>query len=671
MAAPTPVSAFQHSATMVKAGVYLLARMHPAMAGSEAWFYMLTSFGAVTAVFASALALRQTDLKQAFAYTRLMALGTLMLFLGQESGYAMTAYATFLIVHSLYKAALFLVVGAIHKATGTREVASLGGLGRMMPVTAVAAAGAAMSMAGFPPFLGFIGKELKYAGALAVGSEPAPVTGAVLLANALMFAVAGIVAFRPFWRAATTTARPVREVPWPMLAAPVILAALGALFGLCPDLLQRTLVTPTVLSLTGQAGEARELTLWAGVTLPLILSIATFALGLAIYALHPRLRALLIRVTEATLSLDRGWDRVTDGLRLGASALTARVQTGRMTDHLAATFATVALTLGAAMILRALPALAPLDGEPHWLHLALAASLLAGAAQAVLTTSRMAAVAALGVVGIGTALVFIFFGAPDVAITQLLVEVLIVVLVSVVMLRLPRFTAAGNRLRPGQSVIALSVGAVTSLMLLAVRSVPLDRRLTDNFEAVSWPEAYGRNIVNVILVDFRARHLRRSRGRGGGGAVCPRALAPETGSPKMNAIILRAGARYLVGLLLLFSVCMLLRGHNEPGGGLIGGLIGATGFVSYAIACGTADARRALRLAPETLAVTGLGVALIAGLSAALFGDAFFTGQWLLLGATAVDKGLPLPTVLVFDAGVNLAVFGAILALVFSMEEQV
>ncbi|MEM9319379.1 MAG: Na+/H+ antiporter subunit B [Pseudomonadota bacterium] len=139
----------------------------------------------------------------------------------------------------------------------------------------------------------------------------------------------------------------------------------------------------------------------------------------------------------------------------------------------------------------------------------------------------------------------------------------------------------------------------------------------------------------------------------------------------MNSVILRAGARYLAGLLLLFSIYMLLRGHNEPGGGFIGGLIGATGFVLYAIACGTADARAALRLTPEAIAVAGLGLALLAGLSAALFGDAFFTGQWLFIGETEDDKGLPLSTVLVFDLGVYLAVFGSILALVFTMEEEV
>ncbi|MEM9757460.1 MAG: Na+/H+ antiporter subunit B [Pseudomonadota bacterium] len=139
----------------------------------------------------------------------------------------------------------------------------------------------------------------------------------------------------------------------------------------------------------------------------------------------------------------------------------------------------------------------------------------------------------------------------------------------------------------------------------------------------------------------------------------------------MKSVILRAATVYLSGLLLLFSVFMLLRGHNEPGGGFIGGLIGATAFVLYAIACGTRDARAALRVSPETLAMAGLGFALLAGLTAALFGDALFTGQWLFLWPTEDDKGVPLSTVLVFDIGVYLVVFGSILALVFSMEEEI
>ncbi|MEL7114813.1 MAG: hydrogen gas-evolving membrane-bound hydrogenase subunit E [Pseudomonadota bacterium] len=502
MAAPTPVSAFLHSATMVKAGVYFLARMHPAMSGTDVWLWVLTILGAVTAVYASILALRQTDLKQALAYTTLMALGTLTLFLGQESGYAMTAFATFLIVHSLYKAGLFLVVGCIDKATGTRDANALGGLGRLMPFTAFAAAIAALSMAGFPPFLGFIGKELKYAGAIAVASEPVLVAGAVLLANSLMFAVAGIVAFRPFWRGEGAFTRDPKEAPWQMLTGPVLLAVLGALFGIYPDLLQTTLVTPIVISLTGAAGEAKELKLWAGVNLPLFLSIATFVIGTIIYVFHIQLRAALERFFSAVPSLDAGWDRFMDALKAFAAWQTEIIQPGRLTFYLAVTFTTIAVGLAGSMMWGGLPALA-IDLSNLSLKTGAIFFLIgAGAILTLITNSRIAGIAALGVVGIGAALVFIVFSAPDVAITQLLVETLVVVLVAVVMLRLP--VMPPNVFRPGHALIALGVGATVSLTMLAVLSAPLDRRLSDFFEAASWPEAFGRNIVNVILVDFRA-----------------------------------------------------------------------------------------------------------------------------------------------------------------------
>nr|MCU0855577.1 Na(+)/H(+) antiporter subunit A [Paracoccaceae bacterium] len=259
MAAPTPVSAYLHSATMVKAGIYLLARMHPTLSGSDVWFWTLTLFGAVTAVFASFMAIRQTDMKQTLAYTTLMALGTLTLYLGQDSGYAITAAMTFLVVHSLYKAALFLMAGNVDHGTGTRDLAILGGLGRAMPVTAIAGGIAALSMAGFPPFIGFIGKELKYAGAIAVQEAPYLVSVAVLTANALMFAAAGIVAWKPFWRpAAGPLPETPHEAPWQMLAGPVILAAAGVAFGLAPALIAVTLIEPGVGAILGSPEEAKE-----------------------------------------------------------------------------------------------------------------------------------------------------------------------------------------------------------------------------------------------------------------------------------------------------------------------------------------------------------------------------------------------------------------------------
>lgn len=502
MAAPTPVSAFLHSATMVKAGVYVMARIHPAFSGTDVWLWTLTILGAVTAVFASLLALRQTDLKQALAYTTLMALGTLTLFLGQESGYAMTAFATFLIVHSLYKAALFLVVGCIDKSTGTRETDQLGGLGRLMPVTAFAAALAAMSMAGFPPFLGFIGKELKYAGAIAVASEPLFVAGAALLANSLMLAVAGVVAFRPFWQGTPLSTQSPKEAPWQMLMGPVVLAILGTVFGIYPDLLQVALINPTVLSLTGQVEEAKELKLWAGINIPLFLSIATFVIGLAIYAVHVRIRAMLDRGFNAIPNLDIKWDGFLNGLKALAAWQTRLVQNGKLSSYLFGTFLTIAAGVILTLIYTGIPAFTVDLSDVEWKHTSIALLIAAGAVLTLVTSSRIAAIAALGVVGIGIALIFIVFSAPDVAITQLLVETLIVVLVAVVMLRLPSLPKPS--FNASHAALAVAVGGAVTLMLVAVVSSPLDLRLTEYFEVTSWPEAYGRNIVNVILVDFRA-----------------------------------------------------------------------------------------------------------------------------------------------------------------------
>lgn len=505
MAAPTPVSAFLHSATMVKAGVYLMARLHPALADTAAWAWSLTIAGALTAVLASVLAMRQTDLKQALAYTTLMALGTLTLLLGQSHGYAMTAFATFLIVHSLYKAALFLVVGCIDHEAGTREVDTLGGLGRLMPVTAIAAALAALSMAGLPPFIGYIGKELIYAGSIRADTSVIFVTGAALAANALMFAVAGVVAIKPFWRAAPgALPKSPHEAPWTMLAGPVILAVLGTLFGIAPGLIQNTLIAPTVASLTLDVTETKELKLWAGVNMPLFLSLGTFALGAALYLLYRPVRDALARADAATPTMDVWWDDFLAGLKGLAAWQTRILQNGVLRRYIYTIFATILAVMAVTMVVRPLGVGLPDLADVTAKNIALVALVIAGTVLTTMTSSRITAMAALGVVGIGIAIIFIVFSAPDVAITQLMVETLIVVLVAIALLRLPTLDSAKADWRPGDAALAVGVGTVVTVTLLAVTQIPIDRRLTDYFEVTSFPEAFGRNIVNVILVDFRA-----------------------------------------------------------------------------------------------------------------------------------------------------------------------
>lgn len=501
MAAPTPVSAYLHSATMVKAGVYLLARLHPVLGGTTAWALTLGVAGLVTALLASVLALRQSDLKLALAYTTLMALGVITLFLAGSTPYALTAAIGFLVVHSLYKATLFMVVGAIDHATGTRELDRLGGLSRAMPLTMAAAVLAAVSMAGLPPLIGWIGKELLYAGALSMAGAPL-VTLGVVLANALMVAVAGVIVLGPFFGAPRASGEGVEDAPWQMVAGPLLLAGLGLVFGLFAQALLGPLIGAT---LTGSLAQERAagLHLWAGFNLPLLLSLATFALGAVLYLNQHRIRALIAGCEARLPHFDPGWDRLLDGLRVLAEWQTRLIQNGRLSHYLLVVFVVLAAAMGSAALFGR-PVLIVDFSAPLLIWL-IAAFAMAGAILATGTASRIAAITGLSTVGIAVALIFIFYGAPDVATTQLMVETLAAVLFGIAALRLPGI----REYRPtGQRWLHVSVASVVglsvTLVLLAVTSHPLDRRITTYFEENSYIIAHGRNIVNVVLVDFRA-----------------------------------------------------------------------------------------------------------------------------------------------------------------------
>ena len=500
MAAPTPVSAYLHSATMVKGGVYLLARFQPSLGGSDLWVWTLVLFGGFTAVFASLLAIRQTDIKQVLAYTTLMALGTLVMFIGVGTEAALLGAMTFLIVHSLYKASLFLMIGVVDHGTGTREASVLRGIGRKMPVTMVAAMLAALSMAGIPPLFGFIGKEFLYKGALDAPIAMEWVVACAFAASALMFAAAGIAGFRPFVGKLVATPTEPHEGPAPMLAGPLLLAALGLFLGLFPDYAE-PLVQPATAAVLGAPAEA-DLYLFKEVNAAFLLSLATFAVGLVLYFAHVPLRNALARVPAR---FDPGWDRLMGLVAAGCTALTDTIQTGQLRRYVFVTFGVLAVLVAYAVwrggVVPEIPDLEDLRAK-HWSVLIF---ITVGALLTASTNSRMTAIAALGTVGIGVALIFIMFGAPDVAITQLLVEVLQVVLVAVAMLKLPVLNREYvSRLRLGDLGLSLIVGGLVTVTLLAVMQAPLDLRLTEYFEATSAPIAYGRNIVNVILVDFRA-----------------------------------------------------------------------------------------------------------------------------------------------------------------------
>jgi multicomponent Na+:H+ antiporter subunit A len=505
MAAPTPVSAYLHSATMVKAGIYLLARLHPVYAEHDLWFPVLTAVGGFTAIWASIQALRQTDLKLMLAHTTVMALGTLTMFLGASSPVAVAAAVTFIVVHALYKSTLFLVIGVVDMQTGTRDRRLLSGLGAALPVCAVAAFAGAFSMAGFPPFLGFIGKELKYEGALAIAGEPSLILVAAVMANAMMVTVALVVSVRTFLGPASSPDSGLKPLKL-MIAAPLLLGLTGLVFGLAPALISASVVQPAVTSVLGAPAEIK-LALWHGVNLPLLLSVLTLALGIGLFFGLDRVTAILDRIgARFPVNGDRVYDSLLSNILAGAGSLTNTIQNGSLPRYVGMSFAVV----GVALIVGALADDPDIWSavEIGWIESWEAASLvllIIGAGLAVVGRRRLTTLCGLASVGVGTTLVFLMHGAIDVAVTQFMVEALIVVFVAAVIPKIPPFesvkASVSEKWTRGAVAIVVGVGVCLTMLRLAP---PVDRTVTSFYETASVPEAFGRNVVNVILVDFRA-----------------------------------------------------------------------------------------------------------------------------------------------------------------------
>ena len=492
---------------MVKAGIYLMMRLQPSLGGTEEWFYALSIAGGITAVWSSMMALKQNDLKLMLAWTTVMALGTITLFLASNLQIAALAAVTFLVVHAFYKCALFLVIGNVDKSTGTRDFNKLGSLVRFMPITTVGAVLAALSMAGIPPFLGFIGKELKYEGALALAEQPWLIVVIAVAANAMMVAIALTFIFRVFLGGQSTITREPKEVSVLMWIGPVLLATAGLLSGIFPDLIAQSFIQPAVSSILATGSEVK-LSLWHGINGPLILSVITVAIGaLLFFKLNLVSQAINNLVEKLPVISDNAYEVLLNGTQSLASGLTNRLQTGSLSHYLTIVFSVFVVSVTATLLYQPvamnftnLTAVTPL--------IALVVIFMMGAALVLaFSNTRLLSICALGVVGSGVAVLFLVFGAIDVAITQLMVETLFVVLIATVLIKLPRFpeqknSAKGRGYR--DAFIAVAAGVVMTIITLGVSLTPLDMTVTEFFEANSLVKAYGRNIVNVILVDFRA-----------------------------------------------------------------------------------------------------------------------------------------------------------------------
>jgi multicomponent Na+:H+ antiporter subunit A len=510
MAAPTPVSAFLHSATMVKAGVYLLARMTPALGGTPEWRWGLTALGLATMLTGAAMALPQRDLKKILAYSTVAVLGILTMLLGIGTELAIKSMVVFLVAHALYKASLFMVAGNLDHETGTRELDRLGGLRRLMPWTAAAGLLAGLSKAGAPPMFGFIGKELLYKTKLDAADIGFWLVAAAVVANIGLVATALMVGVRPFWGSRRECPKTPHEAPAAMVLGPLALGIAGIVIGAFPTAFENGVGSAAASAIAGKT-VVMDLKLWHGFNtdalLVLALSAATLGVGFALYLASRRGFARLAAICQrgARLGPARVFELVMDGLPVAAGVVTRRLQTGVLRHYLLVCVAVTVVVTAPPLVRWATETYPPSFVMPGFFELAVALLLAGGALVSVLLRSRLASIAALGVTGIAMALVFVLFSAPDLAMTQVMVETLSVIVLVLVFSLLPRLVrrcSSSQRIR--DLLVAGSLGLVMASLLLLASTVDLPLDASRYYLEASLPEAKGRNVVNVILVDFRA-----------------------------------------------------------------------------------------------------------------------------------------------------------------------
>ena len=708
MAAPTPVSAYLHAAAMVKAGVYLVALLAPAFAGVPGWRAVLLGLGAWTLLLGGWRALRQHDIKLLLAYGTVSQLGLLMLVLSVGTQEAALAGVALLIAHALFKATLFLVVGVVDRATGTRDMRELSGVGRSMPVLRLAAFAAGASMAGIPPLAGFVAKETVYDALFAVadtgdGTGVGPVYGwAVLVAVVLGSALTVAYTARFLWGAfAAKPGRPDTVVRAPaagMVAGPVLLAALSLAVGFA-GAAETTALLPYVDQFT--AGDHAELKLWHGFGPALALSALSWVIGLALFARRAPVSAIQSALAGG-LSTERGYARTMRLIDRTAVELTGRTQRGSLAIYLSVILSVVVVVPGSVLLLR--------TGWPDnlvlWDNPVQPAVGVIAAIAAVLTARsrrRLRAVIMVGVTGYCTATLFLLQSAPDLALTQVLVETVTLVAFVLVLRRLPQYFT-DRPLTRGRywrmAIGALVAVAVAGFMITATgaRSYAPD---STGFGPAA-VEHGGKDIVNITLVDIRAwdtmgeisvlvaaatgvASLIFIRTRRSGirrvediEQTPARAAEPEPGggpewlaggrtlAPERRSIIFEVMTRLVFHPIVVLSLFLLFSGHNNPGGGLAAGLVAGLALTVRYLAGGRYELDEAAPIDAGVLMGAGLVVATGAGLASLLAGGSVLESAIYDLPVPLVGE-LHIVTSIFFDIGVYLVVVGLMLDLLRSL----
>ncbi|MGB0435898.1 MAG: Na+/H+ antiporter subunit A [Mycobacterium sp.] len=725
MAAPTPVSAYLHAAAMVKAGVYLIARMTPGFADSPEWRPTVVTLGLLTMVLAGWRAIREYDLKLILAFGTVSQLGLITVMVGSGGSEMMLAGLAMLFAHAMFKAALFMVVGIIDHTTGTRDIRRLAWLGDRSKALLIIAAAATASMAALPPFFGFVAKEADLDTVLHSptlgGAAPfvlaGIVVGSVLTTVYSLRFILGAFGRKGLPQPSTRVAE-MHRPKLTFLVPPAILAAAGLLFGLWPAWLNNILddYADTVPDPAGYVSDY-YLALWHGFNLPLGLSALVLASGTAVYFGRGRLpRVGFLPLANA----DRSYDAVLRGADVMSVRLTAVTQRGSIPATQSIILATLVLLPVTVLALgaRDRPEFELWDSPPQAV---VGLLMLAAALGATVMRNRLAAVLLVGVTGYGCGAIFAFHGAPDLALTQFLVETLTLVVFVLVLRTLPAETGAADikRFRVPRAALAIAVGATVTTLAAFAMAARSGRPIADLLPDAAYLRGHGSNTVNVLLVDIRAwdtmgevavllvaatgvasmvfRNRRfgtaprvqdvRDAGEPGTGqpdSSPPKAFAqvsPAVGDitwlrgsglrdPRHRSLVLEVATRLIFPVMMVLSAYFFFAGHNTPGGGFAGGLMAGLALVLRYLAGGRYELGETLPL--DAGKILGAGLTLAAGTAAAS----------LLVGAPALSSALievdvpvlgtvKFVTALFFDLGVYLIVVGLVLDVLRSLGARI
>jgi multicomponent Na+:H+ antiporter subunit A len=733
MAAPTPVSAYLHAAAMVKAGIYIVARLAPGFADSQFWLPMVLGLGLATMLIGGYRALRQTDIKLILAYGTVSQLGFLTMVVGLGRADAALAGLGLLLAHGLFKAALFLVVGIIDHQSGTRDIRKLSGVFQSSRALGVVAAVAAASMAGVPPLAGFVAKESVFEAFVHYGTGPDATAWGVwiliglVIGSILTFAYSARFMWGAFAAKSGVERTPFKAIKPAFLAAPALLSFLSIVYGLWPAPVDSWIQPYASLFAEGEgAVDAGHLALWHGLTPALGLTAITFVAGAAMFYgrnVVSRVQGLVPDWVDG----DRAYQHTIGALDDVAVWVTGRTQRGSLYFYL-----TVILTVAFAVPLTALILNnKPLpDGvyfiDPNSpLQVIAGVGIVVGALAAVRANKRFLAVLMVSVTGYGIALMFALQGAPDLALTQMLVETIVLVAFVLAMRSLPAELRdrTGGRLR----VIRVIVGAAFGITMIFVAIYAMGARVATpvslEFPRLAYEGGGGLNVVNVTLVDIRAWDtfgeisvlavaatgvasliFVRSRGdriktseavpagsvgrrtgvdrdsRDGARLAVARKftdvtrdawlVAGRTLAPERRSIIFEVVTRLIFHSMIVFSIYLLLAGHNLPGGGFAGGLTAGLALTIRYLAGGRFELSEAATVSAGTLLGTGLATAAASG-----FVPLFLGGQ--VFQSAIIEFWLPVfgdvkfVTSTIFDIGVYIVVVGLVLDVLRSLGAEI